>query len=533
MAISKSKQRRIGGVISFIGLAISVAITIFYTPFMIKSVGTREYGIYSFVLSIVTYLDLFTTALAAGYIRFSLLEKKKSPENAERRVNSLFIAMYFVVSIAACLIGILLWILFRTETIPLDGYSESEKLLAYNVILISVVCLSARIPFIVFQSNIYYKEQYVVANAVALTGKLFTTCASLLYLLLSKEKSVLIIAIIQYSWTLIEVVFEVIFSKKHLKIGFLRVNEYLERKKELKSLLRSILVFSFFVLINSLVDILDNGVGKTVLGFLDPHLVTIFTLSIGFNVYLQSMASFVVALFQTEAADAALNEKDGVHMNSVFHKTSRIILLLMFFVVGGFVASGRPFCFAWLADNEEISSSEITSIYYYAAAVLACSIWPNSTYLSLTIRRAKNMHKVPAIFYILASCLNIGVSVLLVNVLPKEYAVLGCVMGHCLSTVLVKWVLLPVYDSRKVGLTMKPVFWYFIKDLLIASGCAAAGIGLGFLIGDHIQSKWLLFLICAFAYVVLFGGCAFLFEKEAIRSVLLIRRKADRPDKLQ
>ncbi|MDY0139538.1 MAG: hypothetical protein RBR50_07555 [Candidatus Izemoplasmatales bacterium] len=52
------KNIRIGLILSYLTILVGVVFTVFYTPFLIESVGKVEHGIYTFVSSIVSWLSI-------------------------------------------------------------------------------------------------------------------------------------------------------------------------------------------------------------------------------------------------------------------------------------------------------------------------------------------------------------------------------------------------------------------------------------------------------------------------------------------
>ena len=56
--MEESKNRKIGAILSYVSIIASTVISLIYTPFMIKSLGQSEYGLYSLINSVIGYLTL-------------------------------------------------------------------------------------------------------------------------------------------------------------------------------------------------------------------------------------------------------------------------------------------------------------------------------------------------------------------------------------------------------------------------------------------------------------------------------------------
>ena len=63
-------QLKAGVVLSYVSTAIMIVIQLLYMPIMIRLLGKSEYGLYSLVSSVVSYLSLFSLGFTGAYLRF-------------------------------------------------------------------------------------------------------------------------------------------------------------------------------------------------------------------------------------------------------------------------------------------------------------------------------------------------------------------------------------------------------------------------------------------------------------------------------
>ena len=66
-------ERKKGAVLSYVSIFINMLITLLYTPFMLKTIGQSEYGLYSMVSSIMQYLTVFDFGFGNAIIVFASL----------------------------------------------------------------------------------------------------------------------------------------------------------------------------------------------------------------------------------------------------------------------------------------------------------------------------------------------------------------------------------------------------------------------------------------------------------------------------
>lgn len=90
-------------------------VTIVFTPFLISSIGTEEYGLYSLMLSIVAYFALLNFGTGNTIVRYLSKNRVKGNKEKEAQIAGFFIKFYFIISIVSVCIGILLF--FKADLI--------------------------------------------------------------------------------------------------------------------------------------------------------------------------------------------------------------------------------------------------------------------------------------------------------------------------------------------------------------------------------------------------------------------------------
>ena len=67
--MNSSKELKIGSILSYLQIALGIVIGIAYTPFMLRTLGQSEYGLYNTVSSTIAILSLLSLGFNASYIR--------------------------------------------------------------------------------------------------------------------------------------------------------------------------------------------------------------------------------------------------------------------------------------------------------------------------------------------------------------------------------------------------------------------------------------------------------------------------------
>ena len=67
---SSSRSLKWGVVLSYLSMGISILVSLFYTPIVIKNLGQQQYGLYNIASSVVGYLSLLNFGLGSAVVRF-------------------------------------------------------------------------------------------------------------------------------------------------------------------------------------------------------------------------------------------------------------------------------------------------------------------------------------------------------------------------------------------------------------------------------------------------------------------------------
>ena len=81
-------------IISYITLFAGNVISIFYTPFMLSKLGNSEYGLFSLVNTIISYIYLLDMGLGNAIIRYNSKYMAENDEEGLKKVNGMFFSLY-------------------------------------------------------------------------------------------------------------------------------------------------------------------------------------------------------------------------------------------------------------------------------------------------------------------------------------------------------------------------------------------------------------------------------------------------------
>ena len=122
MAINQLKT---GAFLSYLSIGLSSAISIVYTPVMLRLLGQSDYGLYSLVASVVAYLGLFNFGFGSAYIKYFSVYKTNGDTAGIARLNGMFLIIFTFLGLLAVVAGLVL--VFNSEIVFGNKFEASQS----------------------------------------------------------------------------------------------------------------------------------------------------------------------------------------------------------------------------------------------------------------------------------------------------------------------------------------------------------------------------------------------------------------------
>lgn len=462
--ISTEKNIKAGIILSYLTLFINVIISIVYTPILLRSIGQTQYGLNSFVNSMTTWFTVLSSALVSSYIRFASRELNNRKEDGVKEVNSIYFLIFSVIGLMVLVLGVGFIFLLKYCILPNSNYADNSEHCGIILILtiLSLGSIVVSIPGNLFGLYNNWKQKFVLTKTITLAMNALQPLCTIPFLFLGCD--IIVVVIIQVVFTVINILLHLFSSVFIYGFRFKKFTAHLS-----KDLVKEILIFSSFIILNTLVDQVNSSADKTILGFMvndEAKSVAIYQNGMVFKNYLTFLSISISTAFSTKVNEAVLSN-DNDKLNRLFRSVSKLQMLLLLFVIGGFATFGKAFTLLWLGEDYEMS-------FYVALVLFLTSSVPLSENTSIEIQRAKNKHKFRAVLYICIAAVNIGLSILLVAVLPQEYAIWGCLIGTIFAVLSGHWITINIYNAKVVKIDVGGFYLDYIKT----AGYALASLGI-------------------------------------------------------
>ncbi|MDD4078084.1 MAG: oligosaccharide flippase family protein, partial [Bacilli bacterium] len=367
-------QYKAGVVLSYLTVFIGSAISIIYTPVMLRILGKREYGLYQLVFSVVGYLGLLNFGFGSSYIRFYSRYKVKDDRDGMARINGMFLTVFLVISLITVAAGSVL--VFNIRTVFKGGLTGAEINTAKTLMTLMILNIALSFPASVFSSIVAAHERYFYHRMLHLIKAILNPFLTLPLLLLGYKSVSLIIVT-----TLLTLVCFIIdlwycFNKLGAKFKF-KAFDF--------NLLKEIWVFSFFIFINMITDQLNWSIDKFILGKYTGTIgVAVYSIGAQLNSYYLSFSTSISSVFIPRVNSIVAQNKDNSLLTELFTRVGRIQFIVLSLLMGGFILIGEYFISFWAGSGYRVS-------YYVALLLMIPVTVPLIQSIGIEIQRAKNL----------------------------------------------------------------------------------------------------------------------------------------------
>jgi O-antigen/teichoic acid export membrane protein len=493
-------QMKVGAILSYLSLFITMLIALSYTPIMLRLLGQSEYGLYALIGSVAAYFSIMDMGLGNAIVRYTARNRAIGDKGSESMLNGMFLILYSIIGFMTILVGIIL--LDKVDNIFGASLTVSELDKARIMIKILIFNFVISFPLAVFGSIMRAYEKFIVIKVVGITRSIMTPFITLPFLFLGYGSVVMVVitTVVNISCLL----FDVYYCFKHLKISF-----YFGKIDY--QLLKEILGYTSFIFLNIIVDQIYWNTDQFILGILTGTVsVAIFAVAMQFIIIFKTFSTSISNLFLPRASIMVANEASNETLTEMMIRYGRLQYIIMSFVLSGFILYGYQFITIWAGDN-------YSTAYYIILIIMVPLTIPLIQNFGISILQAKNLHGFRSIVYIIIALLNISISI----PLAINYGGIGSALATSISLILGHIIIINIYYHRKIGINII-LFW---KNISLMSIPAIVSILIGLAINNFIILDTIIYLLLkivlfSIIYIILMWFFGFnRYEKELFISM--------------
>lgn len=440
--MNKIKNQLTAGVfLSYITNAVSIIIQLVYMPVMIRLLGQSEYGLYSLVSGVVSYLSLFSLGFSGAYMRF--FARYHGDREKTGALNGMFITLFIVLASVATVCGIVLS--FFPREIFGSMLSQAELSKARVLLLILVINIAISLINGLFGSIISAYEQFVFQRIMGLVSTVISPFVTLPLLLLG-YRSVMIVVVTTII-TIVQFLINIWFCicKIKIPISFMGFEWHL---------LKEIAVFSSFLFINLVIDQVNWNVDKLILGHTSgTKEIAVYGVASQFNSLFMTFSTTISSVFVPRVNLIALKKENDYSddFTILMAKIGRIQWLILGLLAFGFIIFGKYFIVNIYA-GKGYEEAYAASLFLILPAII-----PLIQNVGIEMQRALNKHQFRSVIYLIMAIVNVLISI----PLAKEFGAVGAAMGTAFGLLIGNVLIMNVFYHKALNIDMK----YFWKEI--------------------------------------------------------------------
>ncbi len=418
MSVSTGKQLKIGAILSYLGIGLSILSALIYSPWMLSKIGKSDYGLYTLASSLIN-MFLIDFGISSAVSRFV---SKYRAEGKQEEINNLLGVVYRLFIIISAIISvILIGVFFFIEQI----YTAltPEEIEKFKIVyIISATYSVVAFPFSTTLNGIMNSyEKFIQLKLCDVLHKLTTVGMIVAALLLGYGLYALVAAHAVSNLLFFFIKWVIIRSTTPAKANMRCFD---------KGLLKEIFSFSVWVMLNAICSRLIMNICPSILAItVSSAAITIFGFASTLEGYVYTFANAIDGMFIPKIARIAYKDKDTSKLLPLMTNVGRYQFAFICLIVVGFACVGQDFITLWIG-------AEYIDVYYCALLLML----PAPFYLSQQVGKSAMVVTNNVKYLTIVNIIKAVVNIALVAVLSKYFGVIGACVSICVS-----------YFARNIG----------------------------------------------------------------------------------
>lgn len=442
----KINQRKIGIILSYCVVALNMIIGIVYTPFLIRMLGQSEYGLYSIIYSVMSYITIMDMGFGNAIIIYTARYINQGDKEKQDKLHGMFFFIYCIISVLASMIGIILYL--NVNKLFGNSMNEQEIIEAKKMMLVLTFNLMITFPLSIFGNIIVAHEKFII-NKIIKIIQIVLQPILMIPLLFFGCKALAMVVVLTITNVFCLLLNAVICIKKlDVRLKF--------RGLDIK-LLKEIFGYSFFIFLNQIIDKVNWSLDQFILGAVSGTIATaVYSVAAQLNSMYMNFSTAISGVMLPKVTKMEDNKATDKEFTNVFISTGRIQYILMALILTGFILFGQAFIKIWAGEAYNDS-------YIIACVLMIPATIPLIQNIGLSILQAKNLYKYRTLIFIGIAVLNVFMSV----PLAKKFGGVGAAIATSISLILGQGIILNIYYHKKVGINIIE-FWKNILKMTIS-----------------------------------------------------------------
>lgn len=482
-------NRKTGVILSYVLMVFEVLSTLLLTPFILRTLGQAEYGVYKLAAAINAYLLLLDLGLGNAITRYVAKYRAENNLVQGRKFLGVATIYYFIIAVISIIAGIILVYIFPTAFAK--GLTKDEVALGQKLLSITMINSAVTLGTAAYVKTIIAYERFWISKGILILqiivrmiltvsalkagmGSIGIVCVNLLMTLISRAYFVY--------YTLLKIKLRPVF--RSIEVSFVK----------------EVFLYSSLILLQMIATQLNNTVDQILIGSLVASSSTVLAIyGVGTQVvqYFQSMGAAFSGVLMPGLVRMVSEDCSAKRITNEMVRIGRIIFMILLLIWSCFLVNGQNFVCIWAGQENK-------DAYVVALLLMTAQLFVLSESVGSQILWALNQHREQAILKIIIVTCNIALTIVLI----RWNALIGATLGTFISILLGDVVTMNVVYWKKIKVNLMDYYKRLLKGIVPS---AIVSIIVGLVVGKFFIYGWLALLINVLAMVIVYASCMLLF----------------------
>lgn len=481
-------NKKVFGVIfSYLLIVVDILVALLFVPFLLKSLGDTEYGLYRLLYSTASYLAVLDFGLGGTITRYIVKFKTEGDLRQQENFMAMGLLIYGLLAVVTMVISFVITLIIPTMY---AASISAEQMREAQLVFLILCATHAVILFSHAYTGLFSAYERFSYTKVSSIIKILLRVA-VLVIGLRYWKSAALVALVDFILSAGLLLIHILYGRYSVKCR-------IKLHKWDGKLAKEALFFTSAILIQSIVNQFNTNVTNVVLGiFSTTAVITMYSLVLQLYTMYGSISTAISSVYLPSISAVVFRGANDGEVTEKVIEPSRIQLLILLLAASGFILYGREFVVLWVGNGYE-------QVHIYVSILMLAALLDLSQNAIDSVLKAKNKLMGKSIILAVSTAVNFGITLLLVPHLGAT----GAVIGSCFSLLFGYGLALNIYYHKVIHINM---FTYYKKTSMgivpTTLLCMAIGFGIRYLIPF---GGWLGFLTEAGCYVIVFAAFMYL-----------------------
>ncbi|MCC8424852.1 lipopolysaccharide biosynthesis protein [Mucilaginibacter sp. UR6-11] len=373
-------QLKRGAFLSYLNILLVNVVGLFLTPFIVRSLGNSEYGLYSLIGSLIAYLSLMDLGLNNTIVRFVSKFQAEKDKEGESVFLGTIMSIYFFISLVLILIGMVFY--FRLEHIFKNSLLPSQIKEAKLMFLILLFDIGIALPSGSFLAICTAYGKFVFPKVITIGRYVLRTITVFTILSLGGRGIALVMTDTIFNILVVSVTFYYCIKKLGVRFSF---------KERNKEIIKNIFSYSVWIFLLAIIQNFQWNTGQIILGMhVKTSVIAIFSVGLMLGGYFGAFAGVINTLLLPKAAQMLSGKANADELTATMIKVGRANSFISFLILSNFILFGKEFIKLWLGDAYALS-------WNIACVIMIATFVPLTQSFGNSILEIKNKIKPRAI----------------------------------------------------------------------------------------------------------------------------------------